>query len=251
MFDIFDQHWTLLIIAAVTFRIIDTIASDTHTWWNWYPLMLLIAASYAIKALAGTGIVSINDTTAAVIQLLLTAAILGLFAVPLVRAVLSQKQRWWLWLVPVSLATASFAVDGLIKTDREAITELIHKGMTAVEQQNPDAIDAILAENYSDSYHNDKAHLMRYCTKLLSKPLVEKNKKMALLVKIAPPAATATLSVLTIFDEKSFVRQQYFKPTLLIKLDLQLQKEPGKGWLIRRAEILEIDRHSANWHLVR
>ena len=91
---------------------------------------------------------------------------------------------------------------------------------------------------------------MYYCRALLSEPLVEKNKKMGLILEISAPQATATLSVLTKFDEESYVYKN-FKSFLLTKIKLELQKQQDKKWLVSRAEILELDRQPAGWKHIR
>ena len=181
---------------------------------------------------------------------LLFAAIIVLFVMLIVRRILPEKRRWWQWLLPVFLAVAAFGLDWLVKTDLEKINALIKTGIKAVEQENADAVGAIISPNYSDSYHNTKEHLMNYCTLMLSEPLVEKNKKIALVIELSPPKATATLTVLIRFDKESFIYQNY-KPTLLTKTELHLRKQPDKQWLIHRAEVLELDRRPVNWKNIR
>jgi hypothetical protein len=181
---------------------------------------------------------------------LLGAAIITLLVILIVRSIFPEKQRWWLWLVPVFIAVAGFALDYLVKTDLEKINSLIKAGMKAVEQEDTDAIDAMIAPDYSDSYHNTKADLMHYCNMMLSQPLVEKNSKRALEIQISPAQATATLTALMRFDKQSFVCQTGIT-FLPIKVELTVQKQPDKNWLFNRAEVLELNGQPVNWRHVR
>ena len=181
---------------------------------------------------------------------LLVVAVLILPVLLMFRRIFPEKRYWWQLLLPPFLAVAAFGLDLLVQTDLEKINEVINTGIKAVEEENSAAIEVIISENYRDSYHNTKVDLMHYCRLMLSQPLVEKNKKLALAIEISPPTATATLTVLIAFDEQSYVYRD-FKQFIPIKIELHLQKEPDKSWLINRSEILEIDRQPVKWKDVR
>jgi uncharacterized membrane protein YeiB len=180
---------------------------------------------------------------------LLAVAVIALLVVLMLRRTSPDKWRWWLLLVPIFLALLAFALDKFVETDTEKITKVIDTGIKAVEEENLKAIDAIIAANYHDSYHNTKKDLMYYCESLLSQPFVEKNKKTSLEIEKSAAEATAFLTVLTHFDKESYIYQNY-KPFMLIKVKLNLQKQADKSWLINRAEILEIDRQSVKWRQI-
>ena len=181
---------------------------------------------------------------------LLIVAILVLFVMLIFRMFLPEKRRWWQLALPVFLAAAAFGLDFLVKTDLEKINALINAAIIAVEEENPDAIEAIISDNYSDSYHSTKKDLMHHCRAELSQPLVEKNKKTGLTIEISAPTATAVLTVLMKFDKESYIYQNY-KPFLLVKIKLYLQKQPDKRWFINRTEVLELDRQPTNWRRIR
>jgi len=251
MFDIFDQPWTLLIIAAVIFRIFDAFFSETPTWLQWYPLLLIIAASYTLCSLSEADVISIKATTYTLVQVLLAAAVLALFCLPLIRARALHAPGWKIWLLPLSLATAAFALDAFITTNPEAIKATIQKALRAVENEDVEGIDAVLAHDYSDPRHNNKEKLVRYCRNLLARPLIERNKKTALTLKISPPEATANLAVVTKLEEQGWAYQTYLLPVVITKARLTLKKQPDKKWLISRVEILEINKQPVNWHDLR
>jgi len=181
---------------------------------------------------------------------LIGAAVLLLFGILTFRSVLPEKGRWWQLLLPVIVVVAGFALDMLVQTDLEKINSAINTIIKAVEEENCNAIEAIIAENYHDSYHNTKRHLLTHCRQRLTPSLVEKNKKRASLVELSPPNATATLFMLTTFDKNSSISVNY-KSSLYSKIELHFQKQDDKTWLINRAEILALDRQPANWNDIR
>ncbi|HUT31292.1 MAG TPA: hypothetical protein VMX13_15970 [Sedimentisphaerales bacterium] len=157
-----------------------------------------------------------------------------------------ERKRWTHFLIPLIIAVVGLAGDFLVKTDPEKINALLKTGMKAVEEESADAVDAIIAPDYTDSAHNTKEDLMRYCRMMLSRPLVEKNKKWDLKVDVSPPNAAATFTVITRFEPQSYIYQSYMR-SLVTKMELHLQKQPDKSWLITRAEILELNHQPANW----
>jgi hypothetical protein len=177
---------------------------------------------------------------------LLTAAIIILLVMLIIRSILPEKKHLWQLLLPVLLAASAFALDLLIQTDLEKINALINAGVKAVEQENPDAIEPIISDNYHDSFHNTKNDLMNYCRRRLSEPLVEKNIKRIVTIDIQEKLATAVFTVRIVFDQRSYIYQSY-KPIILTKLKLDLQKEPDNNWRITQAELLEIDMQPVNW----
>ena len=176
---------------------------------------------------------------------LLITAILVLLVMLMLRRILPAKKHWWQLALPAFLAIAAFVLDSSVKTDLEKINAVINIGAKAVEKENPDAIKAIISENYRDSYHNTKKILMRYCRIVLSKPLVEKNYKTILSIEISQPKATVILTARIVFDKRSYVAD--FNRLMLTKVKLELQKERDGQWLINQAEIFEINRQPAKW----
>jgi len=181
---------------------------------------------------------------------LIGAAVLLLFGILTFRSVLPEKRRWWQLFLPVIVVVAAFGMDVLVQTDLEKINSAINTIIKAVEEENCNAIETIIAENYRDSYHNTKRHLLTHCRKRLTPSLVEKNKKTASLVELSPPNATATLFMLTTFDKNSSISVNY-KSFLYSKIELHFQKQDDKTWLINRAEILALDKQPANWNDIR
>ena len=177
---------------------------------------------------------------------LLAAAVFVLLVALMFRSIFPEKRHRWQLALPIFIALVAFGLDFFIQTDAEKIKTVIHKGVKAVEQENPDAIEPIISDNYHDSYHNTKGGLVTHFKAILVEPLVKKNIARIVQMEISPPKATVVLTVRIIFDKQSFVYQS-FKPLMLTKVKLDLQKEPDNRWLITRAEILEIDLQPAKW----
>ena len=189
---------------------------------------------------------------------MLILAIVTLFIVLMVRRIFPEKWHWWQLALPVLLIAAGLGLDYLVQTDTEKINAVINVALNAVEEEDPDAIETILADNYRDSYHLTKRTLMTHCRARLSVPLVEKNIKRIVSIDVSPspyqgrgspPTATAIFTVRILFDKQSYVYQG-FKTQMFVKMKLDLQKQHN-SWLISRAEILEIDRQLANWRHIK
>jgi hypothetical protein len=177
---------------------------------------------------------------------LITIAVVAVIILLILRWISPEKYRWELWLAPVLLVVMAFGLDFLVETDLEKINAVIDTGVKAVEVEDPDSIEQIIADNYSDSYHTTKSALMLHCRATLSEPLIEKNIKRIISINIQPPKATAVFTVRILFDKQSYVYQS-FKQQMLTEVQADLQKQPDNRWLINRVELLEIDFHPANW----
>lgn len=177
--------------------------------------------------------------------LLITAATVFLLVL-ILRSILPEKRHWWQWLLPLLLVAAAFGLDFLVETDLEKINAVIDIGVKAVEEENSDVIEAIIADNYRDSFHKSKNELMHHCRVKLAEPLIEKNIKRIQAVELSLPNATAVFTVRMLFDKSSYTYRS-FKQQLHVKAELDLQKQPDGTWLITCAEILELDLRPVNW----
>ncbi len=177
--------------------------------------------------------------------LLITAATVFLLVL-ILRSILPEKRHWWQWLLPALLVAAAFGLDFLVETDLEKINAVIDIAVMAVEEENPDVIEAIIADNYRDSFHKSKNELMYHCRVKLAEPLIEKNIKRIQSIELSSQNATAAFTVRMLFDKRSYVYRS-FKQQLHVKAELDLQKQADGSWLITRAEILELDLRPVNW----
>jgi len=179
--------------------------------------------------------------------LLLFAAIFVLIVTLTVRSLLPQIPRRPQLVMPLLLAASAFGIDYLVQTDTEKIKTTIKSAAKAVRNENPLAIEPVIAPGYSDSYHKSKAALIAHCTARLSGPLIDKNITRFLRIDIHPPDAAVLCTANIVFDKRSYVYQSY-KQLMLVKMKIHLQKDPAEKWLISRCELLEIDRMPAKWH---
>lgn len=184
---------------------------------------------------------------------LVGVAILVLFGMLTFRSIFPEKRRRWQLLLPLFLAVSAFGLDFAVKTDLEKVKAVIKTGIKAVEQENCNAIETIIADNYSDSYHNTKASLIIHCRNELARSPVEKITKTDLQIEMSPSQVRQncriTLTALVKFDKNSFVAQNY-KPYVFIKVNLFLQKQPDKRWVIYSVELLELDKQPVNWRQI-
>jgi len=180
---------------------------------------------------------------------LVGAAVLVLFGMFTFRSFCPEKRRWWQLLIPVCLVIAAFGIDILVQTDLEKINSTIKAAINAVQQEDYRAIGETIANNYSDSYHSTKQHLLEHCKRELSKPLVDRIKKPSRLINISDSVATVTLFTVIILDKNSYLTE--YKSFLLVKARLSLRKQPDKRWLISSIEILEIDKQPISWKSIR
>jgi hypothetical protein len=177
---------------------------------------------------------------------MLGAAVLVLFGVLTFRSIWSERQRPWQWFLPVGVALLGVGLDLAVTTDLEKINHVIKTGLKAVETEDSAALARLVADDYQDSYHQNKESLMRHCRIQLVPPAVQKVRKISLKVELAPPNAKAALSMWFTFDKDSFWAQAY-KPTALIAVELHFRKQPDRTWLLSRAEVREVDKMSVTW----
>jgi hypothetical protein len=181
---------------------------------------------------------------------LVGAAVLVLFGMLTFRSVFPEKRRRWQLLVPVFLAAAAFGLDGIVQTDLEKIDAVLAKGIKAVKAEDFKAIESILSDRYSDSYHRTKQHLLDHFKRVLSEPLIANHKQTGRLVDIKGSEAAVVLFTTVTFEKNSRVAQNYTS-FLMTKTKLSLQKRPDGKWLIGRIEVLELNRQPANWGYIR
>jgi hypothetical protein len=177
---------------------------------------------------------------------LVTIAGVAAIVLLILRSINPQKSRWWLWLIPIVLALAGLGLDHLVETDLEKINTVISTAVKAAENEDPDTIERLIAEDYSDSYHPTKDSLMGHGRSLMSEPLFGKNILRIVSIELNPPNATVTFTVRVLFDPQSYVYQAY-KQQLVAELQADLRKESDNNWLISRIELLKIDFRPVNW----
>ncbi|MHC4110459.1 MAG: hypothetical protein ACYSUY_05245 [Planctomycetota bacterium] len=250
MFNLFEQPWTLLIAGIVVWFTLLFIHGDGRLWWQSHLVIFLAVACFALDFLVEAGLFKISKTLTIIIQAVLALSIAALLTIQIIHIIQTYEHRRWQWLLPIILIVSAFGLDSLVKTDLEKINTVISTIRKASEQEDFDAIAALISPDYSDSFHNAKDDLMKHCRNLLSEPLVEKTRKMSLEVDISSPKAEATLVAIIHFEKQSHVYRNY-RPFVIFKVKLDLQKGQDKRWLIHQTEVLEIDRQPFKWRDIR
>ncbi len=180
------------------------------------------------------------------------AAVLSLFVVLTVRSVLPEKRRRWQWLIPVSILGLAFLLDRAVETDPEKVDRLIKTAMLAAEEEDCDRIEALIDEQYQDSFHAGKAELMRHCREVLSGPVIRKN----ILRNYTPPRISGAEAVTTIFttthfEQNSYVTDIYQQSLAMFKVELRLRKQPDGSWRIGQIRPLEANKQRIYWRQLR
>ncbi|MBW8041601.1 MAG: hypothetical protein FVQ85_16620 [Planctomycetes bacterium] len=250
MFNIFEQPWTLLIAGIIVWFTLLFIHGDSRLWWQSHLVIFLAVAIFTLGLLVEASLFKISKTLTIIIQAILGLAIAALLTLQIIHIIQTYQRRRWQWFLPIILIGTAFGLDSLVKSDLEKINSLIVTVRKATEQENCDAIEALISADYSDSFHNAKEDLMNHCRRLLSEPLVRKNNKMGLNIEILPPKASVILTVIIHFEKESWVFREY-RPFVTLKIELDLQKEQDKRWLINRAEVREIGGHPFSWRDIR
>lgn len=250
MFNFFQQPWTLLFVAIVAWLVLLMLYGDGRLWWQSHLAFFLAVATFSVDFLAEAGLFNISERLATVIQVILALAIAALLISAIAHVVFTDKRHLRHWLAPIALAALAVGLDFIVKTDLEKINTVINTTLKAVEQENPDAIEKIIVQDYRDSYHNNKAALMAHCRRFLREPLVKKNKTWPPKIEIQSPNATVTLKVTTHFEPRSRYYRE-FTTFVVSKVELYLQKQPDKKWLISRAEVREVNNQPVHWSDIR
>jgi len=179
--------------------------------------------------------------------LLITAAVL-LLLVACIRPFVNEKYKRRLWLIPLLVAVMGPALDLAVQTDREKIEDVLDTGVTALENEDCDAIAAIIANNYSDSIHSDKADFMRSCRNILQPPMIGKIYASILDMNISGKSSSVTMLNRIFFDEKSdYVN---FARLILVKVQIELEKGTDGNWLVSQTEILAVNNQPSQWEKV-
>lgn len=250
MFNILEQPWTLVIAGIIAWFILLLLHGDSRLWWQSHLIIFLGAAFFAEDFLVEAGLFKFSTMLTITIKSVLILAIVILLIFQIIHIIQTYERYRWQWFLPIILIVAAFGVDFVVRTDMERIDSLIKTARKAVEDEDFDAITAVISADYEDSYHNTREDLLNHCRRLLSEPLVNKAKKGSLEVEISPAGAAVTLTSVVHFEKESRIYREY-KPFVILKMRLDLKKERNKRWLINRAEILEIDRQPVKWREIR
>jgi hypothetical protein len=176
--------------------------------------------------------------------LLITAAVL-LLVVAVIYPFVHAKSKRRLWLIPLLVATMGPVLDFAVSTDRERIEKVIDTGVTAFENENCNAIAAIISENYRDSAHSDKTALLKRCRAVLRPPAVSKVYDSILDMQASGNTASLTTLNRIFFDEQSYYAE--LARVVVVKVQIDLEKGSDGNWLVTRTEVLAINNQPTKW----
>jgi len=158
------------------------------------------------------------------------------------------KSRWQPMALPVLLAVIGVGLDFFVKTDTEKISTVVATAVQASETEDCRMLEGIISADYRDSFHSSKMRLLSHCRARFAEPLIEKCITRIISLEKQPQRAILVLTARVVFDKRSFMSQ--YRPLTLVKLKVELGKQPDKNWLISRAEIVEIDGQPAGWKII-
>jgi hypothetical protein len=176
--------------------------------------------------------------------LLLIAAGVVFLGLAFFRDLLPPKRGWLFWLLPVVIAILAFAIDFLVRTDKEKIETALAGACRAVEAENIRALAPLISKDYRDSIHPSRQALLNHFQSRLSEPVIEKIVSAIVSLDIKPPDARVVFTARVMFDPKGPVYE--YRKMMLFKLQADLKREKGE-WFFSRTEILTIDLQPAGW----
>ena len=178
---------------------------------------------------------------------LLGAAILAFLAVMTFRALCPSKERRWQMAIPVAVAGLAVALDLLVATDPEKIHGLVRAAIKAGQEEDVSALEGLLAQDYRDSFHRDRQHLVEHArTALARSPIASIRVLGRAIERLEPPDASVALSLLTHFDPNSLVAQTY-RPVVFVGVRFSLARQANGRWLITAIELTEVDKNPVSW----
>ena len=176
---------------------------------------------------------------------LVGVAVVSLIVVLIIWKIRPAKRRWWQLAIPLVIGLFGVGLEHLVQTDPEKIKMVITKVVKSVEQEDCDAIDLLVSENYRDSRHSSKKSLMRHCRFVLTGPIIDKNIWRPVSIDIADSKAKVFLTVKVFLDKKGYASD--FAKKMFTEVEMELEKGANKKWLISKVEIVSINRQPSNW----
>ena len=177
------------------------------------------------------------------VWLLLTAAGVALVIVSIIRQV---KPEWGYWplLAPIAIAGLAFALDAAVKTDTEAINEIIAVSKQAAVNNDVKAIMAFISPNYTDKSHRSKDALEKEIQQTLNSASIKKIKTQSHLLTVNADTAQSQLNVVVHFNNDS--RYKAAGSLAFVGTKINYEKN-GKNWLINSTEVVSVNNQPWNW----
>lgn len=177
------------------------------------------------------------------VWLMLTIAGVALVIVSVIR---QAKPEWGYWplLVPAAIIGLAFGLDALVKTDTEAVNEIISTCKQAAVKGDAKTFMTVVSPHYSDRSHRNKPELQTTAQHVLGKASIKKIKTQSHLLTMGPDTAESKLSVVVHLNGDS----QYAAAGSLLFVSMELSYEKiEKKWYISRTEIVSVNKAPMNW----
>jgi len=181
---------------------------------------------------------------------LIGAAVMVLFGVLTYRSVVPEKQNRRQWLLPLAVLVLAFGLDYVVRTDPEKVSGLVNTVAAGFEDGDAAAIEAAVALDYSESFHNTGAELMAHCRRILPGLHVDNITVTSRRLEISAPTAKITVFATVKFGEESWVTKSY-KSFIFFKGDLHFRKQPDTSWKITEIIPREVDKQPITWRQIR
>lgn len=178
--------------------------------------------------------------------LLLFVSLVLLIVVTLVRQKSPQKQRWWLLLLPLSVAVLAFGLDYFIKTDYEKVKHTIKRVRDAVVAEDADALAMTLSPAYSDRSHNSGDKLVSFLRSFFKTTKIDRAPQTKQ-VKFDINAHTATVENLYRVHVEPNSAYAQAASMYFVKVRIRLTKNADAQWLITGCELMELNFQPFHW----
>ena len=155
-----------------------------------------------------------------------------------------NTRKLWHTAIPLFIIVLAFGVDHFVKTDNEKIEILIAEALDATQAEDLGRVNAIIADDYDDSYNGSKEQIMNFCRKWLSTPFIQKNSLLGKQVELHDRNAVVILSVVTQIEPSNEASAMVKVLSTTSRISLA---KYGDKWLIKGVQITQINGQPTRW----
>jgi len=179
----------------------------------------------------------------------LAAAVAALNVMAVVRLFIPLERRW-LFVPSAVIATAALMLWYFVETDREKAQKVFSRAVTAVRQQNPDAMEQLIAPDYSDSAHPTKSDFVRAWQRWFSEVKLENVATGNVVYEMSDGRAAITFNWMLRFGKQQGAFGYMSGSILYGRAKVYIGGSPGGDWLIQSSELLEVLNRPTSWRRV-
>jgi hypothetical protein len=159
-------------------------------------------------------------------------------------------ERKWLFIPPAAIAVLAFALCYLVETDREKAQRVFSMAVKAVREQKPDAMEKLIAPEYSDPAHPTKKDFVRSWQVWLGEVRLDNVRTSNVVYDMGEDKATVTFNWLLRFGKQPGTFDYMSGSILYGRAELQIGRSSGERWLIQSSELLELMGRPTSWRRV-